>query len=290
MTNSKEENYLTRFMSDSLKEEEEYYDIVKNNKHWYSSTIKPYMKIKAKKSNTLTPWNSKFLGTPYLPKGQTPPQASKSTLGTRPEENLYLLAQINFEEMPKLELFPEKGILQFWLAKNNFFGADDDNPTKQNGFRTIYYPEIQKENLITNLNLLPPPKDFCPFNEPTSEYALAFHKQEMFVTTGDYRFDKLVNIPPEYDLGLFDIAYTETYFADDDSEYAVHQVGGYPNFAQHDPRYSKNTDKECLLLQIDSDRKNDIWWGDAGCANFFISESNLKKKNFSEVLYHWDCS
>ena len=44
---------------------------------------------------------------------------------------------------------------------------------------------------------------------------------------------------------------------------------------------------DTLLLQIDSE--DDIMWGDSGIANFFISEEDLKNKNFEDMLYNWDC-
>ncbi|MBO7381562.1 MAG: DUF1963 domain-containing protein, partial [Neisseriaceae bacterium] len=40
--------------------------------------------------------------------------------------------------------------------------------------------------------------------------------------------------------------------------------------------------------QIDS--KNGIMWGDAGVGNFFITADDLKKRDFSRVLYNWDCA
>lgn len=69
-----------------------------------------------------------------------------------------------------------------------------------------------------------------------------------------------------------------------------HKIGGYASFTQHDPReyeYKKHT---VLLLQIDSDDDIGSMWGDVGIANFFITPENLRKKDFSNVLYNWDCS
>ncbi len=42
---------------------------------------------------------------------------------------------------------------------------------------------------------------------------------------------------------------------------------------------------------MDSDGKNYIMWGDTGVGNFFISEKDLKDRNFSSsmILYNWDC-
>ncbi|MCB5607999.1 DUF1963 domain-containing protein [[Ruminococcus] gnavus] len=30
-------------------------------------------------------------------------------------------------------------------------------------------------------------------------------------------------------------------------------------------------------------------WGDSGICNFFITKKDLENKNFSKVLYNWDC-
>ena len=50
---------------------------------------------------------------------------------------------------------------------------------------------------------------------------------------------------------------------------------------------------DTLLLQIDSDTDDnndfEIIWGDCGVANFFINSEALLKKDFSKVIYNWDC-
>jgi len=65
------------------------------------------------------------------------------------------------------------------------------------------------------------------------------------------------------------------------------RIGGYPYFTQYDPRYEDYRRHTALLLQIDSDE--DIMWGDAGVANFFITPEALERCDFSKVLYNWDC-
>ena len=42
---------------------------------------------------------------------------------------------------------------------------------------------------------------------------------------------------------------------------------------------------------MDSDHSSDvdIMWGDVGVANFFIRLEDLKNRDFSNVLYNWDC-
>ena len=40
---------------------------------------------------------------------------------------------------------------------------------------------------------------------------------------------------------------------------------------------------------IYDDRSFEIIWGDCGVANFFINSEALLKKDFSKVIYNWDC-
>ena len=80
-----------------------------------------------------------------------------------------------------------------------------------------------------------------------------------------------------------------------DEVYAVfpeggHKIGGYAYFTQSDPRDEKAEYLDMiLLLQIDS-QDNAILWGDVGVGNFFIHPDDLKRKDFSKVLYNWDCT
>ncbi len=51
-------------------------------------------------------------------------------------------------------------------------------------------------------------------------------------------------------------------------------------------------DENKLFIQLDSlyDSKEDIlMWGDSGVANFFITDEDLKNRNFEDVIYNWDC-
>ena len=75
-----------------------------------------------------------------------------------------------------------------------------------------------------------------------------------------------------------------------------HKMLGYPGFIQFDPR-EDDEELQCydtLLLQIDSDMGEDgedyVLWGDCGVANLFINKEALIKRDFSQILYNWDCS
>ena len=105
----------------------------------------------------------------------------------------------------------------------------------------------------------------------------------------------------DYQFNLFDI-YNDEEVEDKLGEYLDkfnsqgHKLLGYPFFVQEDIRCQtadEDPDPYILLFQIDSDRNNNgcnIIWGDSGIANFFIVKSDLKKLDFSRVMYNWDCA
>ena len=83
---------------------------------------------------------SKFGGTPYLPVGaQAPTNESGKPLG--------MIAQINCAELPKNELYPKTGILQFWIDSgeeegDENWGFNANDIANQANIRVIYYPQV----------------------------------------------------------------------------------------------------------------------------------------------------
>lgn len=246
------------------------------------ATIQPYIAISPQVKDDLSLWISKFGGVPYFPKGMDYPRTSKG-------DYLNLLAQINFAEVPALEGFPQQGILQFYIADDESLGLDFDNPKKQDRFRIIYFPNphSNENNLVTNFDFLPD-IDYSPIFKPCG---LTFEMQVAPITCEDHHFEKILgqefqNLPQEKQWNLID-TYCE------DMSVAGSKLGGYPNFIQNDPRpYLKSEGEEeyILLLQIDSDNEGNILWGDVGVGNFFIQASALKRLDFSNVIYNWDCA
>ncbi|MCR1934088.1 YwqG family protein [Clostridium tepidum] len=240
-------------------------------------TMKPYIKIKLKEQKTM-PWESKLGGDPYLEIGMEYPKTSCG-------EYLRLLVQINFEEVPHLEFFPEKGILQFYILADDIYGLDLKNQCIQDTFRVIYIPDVVKdrEKLIKDFSFLGELEEkwYMPFNNEGRIEFLA--EKYMPVSWEDYRFNDLyssLNLEEE----LVD-DYIENLRADGC------KIGGYPVFTQSDPRYyDKNLERfDTLLLQLDCEDKCDLMFGDSGVANFFINKEDLKNLDFSKVLYNWDC-
>ena len=87
---------------------------------------------------------------------------------------------------------------------------------------------------------------------------------------------------------IYDLSYDTNEMIWDHHNGDGHKIGGYPAFSQEDPRKS-DSDQTVLLLQIDSEDDESIMWGDGGVCGFFCTPDDLKRRDFSKVLYNWDC-
>ncbi|MEG4304600.1 YwqG family protein [Microcoleus sp. D3_18a_C4] len=253
------------------------------------ATIKPYIEIKTQNNDDVNWWQSKFGGFPYLPKGFEYPKTCDG-------KYLFLLAQLNFDEIPPLDGFPDRGILQFYIADDEPYGlefgnsADVDNPTVEDRFKIMYFPQpdFKVENIITNYDFLPEPELF-PISGCCS---LQFTKKYAPISTSDYQCTEILG--SEIDELFMNQEIEDEYLKI--GSFCGHKIGGYPDFVQNDVReYSSKCDREhksdILLFQMDSDCNDtvDIMWGDVGIGNFFIDELALRQLDFSKVLYNWDC-
>ena len=280
-------------------------------------TAIPSLALEAKQGRSTSIVSSKFGGEPYLPPGFEYPTAPDG-------QPLKLLAQLNFDELlslegnsgnetaDKLEDFPTSGMLQFYILPCNTLGANSVDPTKQDGFRVVYHPKVQADNhQEQNLPeiVIDEVDNIFPFYD---EFTLKAELEKSSIRPEDFRLEE---VSPE--LGdLYAQAADKVNDAISDEDYIKammnlqkidevlfgelgdrggHRVGGYPAFTQHDPRGNPDKDFEVLdtlLLQIDSEFDEEgagIMWGDMGVANFFIAAEDLRKLDFSRVLYTWDC-
>ena len=260
---------------------------------------KECINIKTHVDENLTIFDSKFGGIPYLPKDFEVPCDSSN------HEQFALLAQINCAELPENNLYPKVGILQFWIGRDDLMGLEDD-------YKVVYFENIDntitKEEVLTKYKPLDPNNydQYTPFDPTNAEFGLTFEKGISTITVTDYRFEDIVinaihELYPDEEVSKL---YSD--LGADVHEYLYtsvkelnHAIGGYPNFTQYDPRGYNSEEGEqspydIMLLQVESEWKKDddveIIWGDCGVGNFFISEENLKNRNFEDVLYNWDCS
>lgn len=231
-------------------------------------TAKKAISIELKKQKTQL-IDSKVGGTPYLPVGAEIPVDDDG-------RQLTLLAQINCGELVGMKDYPQKGLLQFFILMDDCYGLDFDNQNKQNTFRVVYHDSIddnvKEEDILKIYNPYIEDEDYMPFED---EFKMVFTTYEEGITSEDFNFDDILEE------------------INDEISGCGNKIGGYPYFAQSDPREYDGLDVyDTLLLQIDSmdDYENGyIMWGDCGVCNFFINKDKLKNLDFSDVLYNWDC-
>ncbi len=221
---------------------------------------------------------SKFGGMPYL--------SLESSLPKNPQgEYLSFVGQLNFAELttklPMLsEVLPTKGILQFFydLEEAPWGGGLEDSEY----WRVIFHPEpdlAQCQNITTEIP--------SASEEASIEFSLQHSFPDVEILN---EFFTLSEIEEE--------AYLEFMDTDDSSK---HQVLGYPWSIQGDPCFeaqslskqlfqdSESDEPWHLLWQIDSDEVLDFMWGDMGMLYILIREQDLRKADFSRVIFVLQC-
>ena len=195
------------------------------------------------------------------------------------------------------------GDAAIFIGQDDGFGIDFDQPDRQKNFRVVYHPEPDPALTLEQIQTLKLPThveaDLC--TPVIREAAFIAEKTVGYMGPGDCRFEALfreaVRAVTREDIGekneyqYFDKA-DRDYFYDQLST-AGHRLLGYPFFTQYDPREPEGP-YDTLLFQLDSDmaedRKDLVLWGDCGVGNFFINREDLLRRDFSRILYNWDCS
>ena len=261
-----------------------------------ATTQREVIRITLSLADNLALTDSKLGGTPSIPQGGALP----TSVDGKP---LFMLAQINCEQLPENTLYPKKGLLQFWIAATEtpLYGLDYEAPCSNDFKRVIYYPTFGEALPIDDfINDYTFDDENLPFNSKT-QFALHFKKDtesisleeraatqlffqkwnESFsthITTIDEFFDEVPDdICEEINAYLL-------------KEPTGHKIGGYPYFIEYDPR-EENAPHTFLLLQIDIDNieGEEICWGNlGGIANFFISSEDLDNCKFDNIFFHWE--
>ena len=225
-------------------------------------------------------FDSKVGGAYYVPRDQNLPVNQKTGAP------LYLLAQINFEQIPHIKDFPEKGLLQIFISGDDgVYGLDFDNEYSQSGWCLRYLEEVPKlvdESCVYKFQYSEDTE--LPLEKDTT-FLLKDHLDKQVITMNDIHFDEVVDT--YLDENLKEVMQDDEVMDELNDLFTLIpcQIGGYLFFTQNDPRQEDSN--EVLLFQLDS--QDHILWGDSGVGNFFISKEDLKNKDFSHVRYNWDC-
>ena len=209
-----------------------------------------------------------------------------------------LLAAIFCSEVRGVPDFPARGVLRFYVADNDVYGADFDHPCVQSDFRVLY--DEDESAFDTALRDDPTVSDIFPIRHVLP---VRLTPAVGSIRSGDYRFVECVNAAllkagaEEKDMA--ELTEQECDYIHEQNTYAGHRIGGYPRFEQFDVRddQPKLQKYDTLLLQIVSHTAPDeqgrerelIMFGDEGGCQFFIPAEKLRQRDFSDVMYTWDC-
>ena len=261
-----------------------------------TTTQREAIRISLSLADNLALTDSKFGGKPYIPKDGTLP----TSVDGKP---LFMLAQINCEQLPENTLYPKKGLLQFWIAatEDYLYGLDYEAPCSNDFKRVIYYPTFGEALPIDDfINDYTFDDENLPFNSKR-QFALHFKKDtesisleeraatQLFFEKWNEAFSTHITTIDEFFEEVPDDICEEinAYLL---KEPTGHKIGGYPYFIEYDPR-EENAPHTFLLLQIDIDNieGEEICWGNlGGIANFFISSEDLDNCKFDNIFFHWE--
>lgn len=270
------------------------------------NTKAEFIRIRTDISSTRLPLTaSKIGGFPYW-----------KDIGTYPvAENglpLTLLAQINMSDLPENDVFPDNGLLQFFILNASdtkncrvIFHKNIDmrwNPVDYI-IPTSFMPEavevVSDKGELAVIDNVFWGKDGFPVS---GELKLEFYKEYESVNPSENCFvpeyvkamrQLGISLPDDYNIYDFpDEIYEQLFLTS-----GCHKLLGHPFFIQGDYREDED---EILLFQIDpfgshdidsgvTDENNFIAFGDSGNAGFFIKKRDLKKLDFSKVVYTWSC-
>lgn len=218
--------------------------------------------------------SSQLGGTPWWPAGKPYPTGLRGN-------PLLLLAQINFAETPALDPFPRSGLLQIFIGSDDAYGCSFGGVSEGDDFVCVFHEDL-------TVSATPPPainydreNMFSPLEHPLTPLALTFRLCSMTVDSTDYRLETLL---PEI---FRDGAKLDAYR--DQQNTPPIRLGGYPTFTQDDPRFHSEPGAigDFALLTVDT--TDGVMWGDSGVGQFLIHEDDLRRRDFSRVVYNWDC-
>lgn len=249
---------------------------------WYEQQALPALRLDVGEASDARPGGSRLGGPAWLARGEAWPTGTDG-------QPLDFLAQLDFSELPPLPDYPTSGLLQFFIGRDDLYGANFDNLAAGN-FRVIW-----REALSGDGALQPQPPagdaDYTPFSSRDvrqNGLPLAGVRMEQLPPVSNWTIER--DQPEVTRSETSDLACN--FMEQRDNPLGErHHVGGYPELTQSDFRSAdKHAALDRVLLQLWSYPDRVLMWGDMGQSNFIISRADLMARNFSRVTYHWDCT
>lgn len=260
-------------------------ELLRPSRAQIEATLRPSVHL-VRDEHPARPWSCKVGGVPYREQGQPWPAAPDG-------QALAFLAQLHFAELPALEGFPVAGLVQFFILDDDQMGCDFDSglpldEVPQTTYRVLFHPEVIRDEAKLDLSVPERTWDVLPHN-PGVEVPLRGYLAQDILSANDRLFEDSIEIDflDETEAEDGEILGDLRFDAYSDLVTLASKMGGHPDFTQTDPRGTE--DPHLLLFQLDSEPEWGVMWGDTGIGNFFIRPEDLAARNFSRVVYHWDC-
>jgi uncharacterized protein YwqG len=244
----------------------------------------PYAEVIIEDDPAKEPQESRLGGPVYLPENVEWPCTPSG-------DKLLFLAQINFAQMPSIPDFPETGILQIFIASDDLFGADFDEPEKSQ-VKFIFH-ESFPDALTLHQNLPDPstqandePEIYSPFQKTDVHMngrALSFNQdiKSMMPDLTHWKYQDIAD-------GIEDREAVYSLWDELSLTRPQHYVGGHISLTQWDFRYKPPYNEyDRIVLQLGSD--SNIMWGDVGEMSLSMRKDDLVNKRFEKAIFYWDC-
>ena len=246
---------------------------------WYRSLARPALVLRPDNRIASTEAPAQIGGPAWFAQGEEWPLDSDG-------KRLEFVAQLDFRRLPRLDGFPDTGVLRCFVGRDELFGANWDVP-EQSGCRLLWHP-----GSMSGGRLEPPhplkPDEMSPFQGGrlrADGLALAATETYDLPDADSVEVDARLSRLGQR-LGASDVQ--DRIYEMAEERQTGHCVGGYPMFTQPDfRRAGYYDDYDVLLLGLTSDET--IMWGDVGEAMFLMRQSDLDRRDFSRVIFYWDC-
>lgn len=253
-------------------------------KTWFLQQTRPALALTLDATADITATGSRLGGPAWLAAGEAWPADSRGV-------PLEFIAQLDCADCHGLDGYPESGIIQFFVARDDLYGADFEDP---NGSTMLVR---RWESTPAGALVAPPPlepvagaefSDFTPFQDEAVRANGIGLRASLILD----RIDQSVMAAEQRVVALyerFDIARLEAFLESDAAARPLrHHTGGYPAYTQSDVHYQPAFAAfDHVLLRLTSD--DVIMWGDVGECVFLIRSDDLARGDFSRVAYSWDC-
>lgn len=252
---------------------------------WYRAQRRPAVALKPDLNLPIQPKSSRLFGPAFLLEDEDWPRGKNG-------KTLDFLAQLNLADCDGLEGYPQSGIVQFFIARNDLYGANFEDL-----LRGDYLVRYLSADADGSLHEAPHKEDYdqSGIDDFSPAYSLESRLRgvslvpeviEDMIDLSHFEASKrFFGLPKQYDLNpLYEIVdELQT------KRSQGHHTGGYPAFIQTDIReYGQYLEYDHVLLRLTSD--DHLMWGDVGECVFMMPSKDLAQGDFSRVVYSWDCS